>query len=346
MLPPLVIPAYQPDPKLVALVDELIRAGFPRILVIDDGSSPASAATFRELSQRSQVTLLRHAVNLGKGAALKTAFNHALLNFPEAAGVVTVDADGQHLPADVEKVARLLKEKPDSLILGARSFRKEVPLRSQFGNLLTRQVFHFLVGRHLKDTQTGLRGIPLTFLKALLPMPNNRYEFELDMLILAAGRLQIREVPITTVYEDGNKSSHFNPVFDSLRIYFVFLRFLFASFLTYLTDVSFFSLVYWMGGSLSASFLAGRIAGLAVALYGAKFFVFKSSRRTAEVAPKFLLLWLFHMGISYGLMLWLVNTLHPSVYVSRVVVDLLLFVFNFFVQREFIFKSRPEEEQS
>jgi len=96
----LLIPAFRPSEKLPALITSLIRQDhgsvLPAILVVDDGSGPEFAAIFGQLEEHPQVVVLRHAVNLGKCAALKTRFNHCLLASPDAVGVVTADADGQH----------------------------------------------------------------------------------------------------------------------------------------------------------------------------------------------------------------------------------------------------------
>ncbi len=85
---------------------------------------------------------------------------------PDVAGVVTADADGQHAPEDIERVADVLAAQPEALVLGARSFGDDVPLRSRFGNILTRGIMHALLGRKLTDTQTGLRGIPVALCRA------------------------------------------------------------------------------------------------------------------------------------------------------------------------------------
>lgn len=343
MKPVYIIPAYQPDNRFIALIQSLSKGSQCGIIVVDDGSREECKKIFSDIAAIPGIILLRHAVNLGKGAALKTAFNYVLLNFPQAPGVITIDADGQHLPADVEKVAAALINSPQKLCLGIRSFRSDVPLRSQFGNLLTRYVFRFLIGKKLQDTQTGLRGIPLNLLPRLLRISNNRYEFELDMLVQAAQSHAFLEVPIQTVYEEGNKSSHFNPVLDSLRIYFVFFRFLFASLATYFVDITTFTIVYFLTDKILPAFFAGRLLGLFVAIYGAKVFVFRSNKTTQEVAPKFLLLWLSHMSLSYGLIYLFTNTWHFNVYLCRVLVDVFLYAFNFLIQREFIF-SRSEKD--
>src|SRR5262245_59129913 len=140
-LPPLIIPAYQPLPRLVGLVKELLDQPYPAIVVVDDGSGADKAPIFDELRRLERVTVLSHAVNLGKGSALKQAFNHVLVQMPWAAGAVTVDADGQHLPKDVLRVAEAFQKFPRALVLGSRLFQGEIPWKSAFGNTLTRYVF-------------------------------------------------------------------------------------------------------------------------------------------------------------------------------------------------------------
>ena len=144
--------------------------------------------------------------------------------------MVTVDADGQHQPKDAARVADALRTSPSDLILGARSFRYDVPIRSKFGNSLTCVLFRILVGQRITDTQTGMRGIPRDFIPQLLRTKARGYEFEIDMLLICRqSTLSIQEVRIVTVYIDTNRASHFHPVLDSLRIYFVLFRFTLAA---------------------------------------------------------------------------------------------------------------------
>jgi glycosyltransferase involved in cell wall biosynthesis len=177
------IPAYRPSAGLIDLVRDLAARGMPAILIVDDGSGPGFRGIFDRVAELPKVQVLRHAVNLGKGAALKTGIHHALGEFPELTGVVTADADGQHHPADIERVAAVLTENPDALVLGCRTFDDAVPLRSRFGNILTRRLMQLLIGASLQDTQTGLRGIPAAMFAPLLRVEARGYEFELEMLI-------------------------------------------------------------------------------------------------------------------------------------------------------------------
>ncbi len=119
------IPAYQPNGALIELVRDLLARGVRSIEIVDDGSGPEYRWVFDELELLAGVHILRHAVNLGKGAALKTGMNHILADDPGLTGIVTADADGQHHPADVVGVCERFAGSPDALVLGARSFHSD-----------------------------------------------------------------------------------------------------------------------------------------------------------------------------------------------------------------------------
>src|SRR6266568_3973661 len=141
------IPAFNPGSSLLDTVEDLAGLGFRDFVVVNDGSQPESEWIFERLAAREGCVVLRHAVNLGKGRALKAGLNHFLLHFPDHRGVVTVDADGQHTAQDAAVVACAVQERPQQLILGSRTFSGKVPLRSRAGNLITRNVIGLLTGR-------------------------------------------------------------------------------------------------------------------------------------------------------------------------------------------------------
>lgn len=209
------IPAFEPEQHLVELVHRL-ESNFCDIVVVDDGSRTAGAV-FDDLRKIEGVIVLSHDSNRGKGAALKTAFAEILRRFPDAVGTVTVDADGQHLPDDIVRVAKSLTCHPDRLTLGVRSFGKDIPFRSRLGNLWTIAEFRLLTGHHVRDTQTGLRGIPLAFLPQILELSGDRYDYEIRMLANTVLRSNsLIQIPIATVYENGNGTSHFKPIADTI----------------------------------------------------------------------------------------------------------------------------------
>ena len=335
------IPAYKPLAGLVDLVRDLSGRGMP-IVLVDDGSGPGFREIFHQAAQLPGVGVLRHAVNLGKGAALKTGINHALCAFPGLTGIVTADADGQHHPEDIERVAASLREHPDALVLGSRTFDTKVPLRSRFGNTLTRRLMQTLIGSKLQDTQTGLRGIPAAFAARLLRVEARGYEFELEMLIAARqGGVAIVEVPIRTIYEPGNKSSHFNPLTDSMKIYFVLVRFSSVSLMTALLDNLIFYLVWKRTGHILGAQVMARLASVVFNYSMVRARVFASREAHQVLLPKYLLLVVTSGTASYLGIRYLTAHLGVTAMPAKLFVETLLFFVNFAVQRMFIFHG-PE----
>lgn len=223
----IIIPAYNPSEKIQTLIDTLLSKNLTKIIIINDGSDARYNPIFTALKNKN-ITLLSHAKNKGKGAALKTAFNYILNYDSNCLGVVTADADLQHLDIDIKMIADQLKKNPHHLHLGVRTFEKNIPFRSLIGNRLTQFFYHLFFRQKIIDTQTGLRAIPHALLPRLCDIKNNGYEFELSMLIAAKkNNIPCEQHPITTVYFDGNKNSHFNPLIDSIKIYWVMFRALF-----------------------------------------------------------------------------------------------------------------------
>ena len=232
-----IIPSYKPDDKLFSTLDSIIKQGFSDILVVDDGGGEKYAPIFDKVKQYENCTVLHHPVNRGKGAALKTAFAYWIANRPDAVGVVTADADGQHLASDIDKVARAMAESR-TVVLGCRDFSEpHVPPRSKSGNRISRFLFRALLGARISDTQTGLRGIPRAYVPTVASAEGDRYEYETHMLFLIAReRIPMTEQTIETVYLDNNASSHFRVLHDSMRIYNRPLRFLGCSLLSAFAD--------------------------------------------------------------------------------------------------------------
>lgn len=156
----IIIPSLHPDDKLLHLLKNLRDGGFSRIILVDDGSGEKYASYFQIGEEEYGCVVLRHHINCGKGRALKTAFNHYLNTMPDCAGVVTVDSDRASTGWMISANARTrCWEHPEALILGSRDFSgQDVPARSKFGNVMTRNVFRLLCGVKITDTQTRPAG--------------------------------------------------------------------------------------------------------------------------------------------------------------------------------------------
>lgn len=249
---PVIIPAYEPDERLTKLISELIKLDITPIILVNDGSNKKYDYVFSECESLLKVDnkgiILTHNINMGKGKALKTAFTYILEKYPNAIGCVTADSDGQHTPKCINKCINSLKKYSDHLILGTRNFDLDnVPIKSRLGNKITRNICKYLCGLSISDTQTGLRGIPLDFMKKLINVPGDRFEFETQMLIETKNVIDIKEVKIETVYDSiDNHSTHFDPIKDSIRIYKIFgkifAKFLVSSVSSFIIDIVLFNL--------------------------------------------------------------------------------------------------------
>jgi glycosyltransferase involved in cell wall biosynthesis len=218
--PIVLLPVHQPGPPLPELVSDLL-AGTPDVVIVDDGSGPSADEVLATVGALG-CTVLRHPVNRGKGAALKTGFRHIAATWP-GRDVICADADGQHRAADVEAVAG--RTGRGRLVLGVRRFDR-MPPRSRFGNTVTRVLFRAATGRAVSDTQTGLRAYPAAWLGHLGEIDGEQFEYEMNVLLDAAAAGQpIEEVAIPTRYLGDNAGSHFSGLTDSARVYAPLLRY-------------------------------------------------------------------------------------------------------------------------
>ncbi|MCR4689146.1 MAG: bifunctional glycosyltransferase family 2/GtrA family protein [Saccharofermentans sp.] len=346
----IIIPSLNPDDKLPGYVDELVASGKKDILLIDDGSDEEHRKIFEEIRAKHDVMLLTHAINMGKGRALKDAFNYCLTELPDFEGVITVDSDGQHTVKDVIRMEEALEANRDSLILGARNFSKSnVPPKSEFGNKITRVVMKLLYGGGITDTQTGLRAMSYEVMPAFLTLTGERFEYETGMLIEALRKdIPIKEVEIETIYIEENKGSHFRPFADSWKIYKLilgtFLKYSIASLLSAAIDLGLFHLF--------ANLLSGAALGeqVYIATIGARIIsslfnytvnknvVFGGGKGKGTIV-KYYILCVIQMCLSAALV-WLLSTVIgiPKV-VIKAIVDTVLFLISFRVQKKWIFKD-------
>ncbi len=252
-----VLPSLDPDEKLISVVDGLLEYGFSDIILVNDGSKPENLHYFTDLAQQHpEIHLLHHEVNKGKGAALKNAFRYFLENRPEGLGVVTVDGDDQHHPADTRACCEHMLETGHA-VLGCRDFNQaDVPARSSFGNKTTSAIFKIFVGMTISDTQTGLRALPRKVVEQLVDVYGDRFEYETNMLLAFKTKgIAYDEVKIRTVYIEENKSSHFRVIHDSWRIYKLILAHFFRYTLSSLTSAVVDTLGYsFLGWALKGAF--------------------------------------------------------------------------------------------
>jgi len=207
----IVIPSLEPDEKLLTLLST-IRSKQPLtipIVIVDDGSGIEYKNYFQIAKDEFGCIVIKHEQNFGKGRALKTAMRYVLKHFGSAKGIVTIDSDGQHQYKDMAICVDAFNVHKNALIMGVRSFDGKVPLRSKYGNLLTRNIMKVTTGIKLTDTQTGLRVIPRFFMEHLVNISGERFEYEMSMLLEAKKQnVGIVEVPIKTIYIEDNQTSY------------------------------------------------------------------------------------------------------------------------------------------
>lgn len=343
-----IIPSYEPDERLIILVKSLQKQ-CSNIVVVNDGSDSRFNEIFRDL-EKSGVIVLSHAVNQGKGRALKTAFNYCLLQDSDLIGCVTADSDGQHLPEDIVHCGKVLSRYADSLVLGCRDFDdNSVPSKSRYGNKITRTLFRYLCGLNITDTQTGLRGIPAQFMRELLVIPGERFEFETNMLIASKDHYSIKEIEIKTIYDSKkNHATHFDPIKDSIRIYRIlgkiFLNFIISSLSSSVVDLSLFAvfcaLLREKTGYILISTALARIISASYNYIVNYHLVFSSKELHRKSTFKYIVLAIIQGTLSAVLVSNIVTLVGSSFEVlSKIIVDTLLFVISFYIQREFIFKK-------
>ncbi len=359
------IPSLSPDERLPAYVKELLAAEFGLILVVDDGSSAEYQKFFDEIAGWERCHVLHHEVNRGKGAALRTGFAY-LKEHTHLQGMITADSDGQHTVPDTLKLAAELSDK-EELLLGSRDFSKNnpnVPPKSRFGNRMTSAVFRVLYGHWLPDTQTGLRAFPRTLTDFMLSVSGDRFEYEMNMLIQCAGqKIPMRAVTIETIYHEENKGTHFHPIRDSWRIYKLllgtFLRYSAASIISFLVDYA----VLWvmmfyvfkdrpditlLGIPFSFKALVAtpiaRVCSAPLNFLLNKSFVFQSHSSGAVV--RYIVLAVCSLVVTTFLFGFLdhfvtINALHIPL---KIIIDILMYIVNFRIQKAWVFPAQKAEK--
>lgn len=347
-----VIPALNPDEKMVNLVNNLHSHGFRHIILVDDGSQTVNRKYFETTKENYHCHVIRHVVNFGKGMALKSAFNYVLDQLPDIKGVVTVDCDGQHTLADTVTCAKLTWKHPDHLIMGCRQFTdKSIPFRSRFGNKLTCFTIRLLCGIHISDSQTGLRGISRSLMQNnFANTKGERFEYEMNMLIEAKDSLvPIMEFPIQTIYLENNESSHFNPFIDSIRIYKLFLKFLLSSFSSYLIDIVFFYLFVKTFRPFFPDtyiWIATILARLISSIYNFtinKNQVFRNNSKTPTVLARYYTLCIIQTIISAFFVKYLFSIIKYNESVIKSCFEIFLFFISFQIQQKWVFKKEKSD---
>ena len=245
------IPAYEPDGKLVSLAEELHDHYFD-VLIVNDGSGSEYDSVFKKC--RAFATVTGYPENRGKGGALKFGMSYIRENMPDARGFITADADGQHSVHDICRVRDEMIAGRD-FVLSVRKLRRDAPLKSRIGNGITKFLLTIANAHYLPDNQSGLRGFSRDHLDWMLNVPGEKYDFELNVIMLAEKQaLPITRLPIEAIYFDNNSGSHFRPLSDTLKLYRIYLK------------TNFFLLLSWI--------INAAIVSVATGVWGYRYFQF------------------------------------------------------------------------
>ncbi|HEX5354214.1 MAG TPA: glycosyltransferase family 2 protein [Rhodanobacteraceae bacterium] len=217
--PFVVVPCLDEERAIGSLLEGVL-AHCRDVIVIDDGSRDGTA----EIASRMPVTLIRHPERRGKGEALRAGFREALKR--GASGVLTMDGDGQHDPADIPRMLDAVHRFPDAMIVGARMLERDrQPGARRYANDFADWGISWGCGRPIADTQSGQRWYPRAAVE-LAELHAQDFVFEAAILVAASRNLDmpVVSIPIACRYDSGARHSHFRPLRDVLRITWYTLR--------------------------------------------------------------------------------------------------------------------------
>lgn len=367
----ILIPAYEPDKRMIEFIQKLRSSCAHRILIVDDGSGPAYDALFREAGDLGCI-VLRAEVNRGKGAALKRGFAYLYAerddggNRRETEGVVCADCDGQHTVEDTLRLAELALKHPGAMVLGKRDFsagNEDVPARSMIGNIVTRFAFALIVGVRIYDVNTGLRAYSADMLERLIRVPGERFEYEMNLLTRCRRNgFRVIEDPIATVYEREKHTSHFRTLADTARVSAALALFSLSSMAAFGVDLAVYWAIlrFWFGldvwttpPNLSNPFQAFAAGGMAAGLFwavviarlvsGTLNYAMNSrlvfGRGTRNSPLKYILLAVVILAANYWLQLLLVGWLKWPAMGAKLLTEAALFAVSFLAQRMFVFAT-------
>ena len=339
----LIVPAYKPTQDMIPMLTRFLEHEEFVPVVVNDGSGEAYESLFAQVPEGC--TLLRHEVNRGKGAALKTAMRFILDNLPECTLAVTADADGQHTYEDIRLVTESALAHPGTLVLGSRAFDGKVPFKSRAGNAITRQVFAVASGVKLRDTQTGLRAFDRGTMAFFVTIPGERYEYEINMLLYSAREgIPMREETIRTIYIDDNSASSFNPLRDSFKIYMCIFKFAASSLLAFFVDWLVFWIMLKLTARIKPSQVVARVVSSTVNFLVNKKVVYQSKGKWLPELGKYTLLAAINLAINLLLVEPLSRGLGGRVNLAYVIVQIVMYVLNFFIQGRFVYKRGSVEK--
>ena len=332
------IPSYEPDEKLIELVEELKKTQVD-IIVVNDGSKEKYNNIFEKIKEKAFV--ISYKTNKGKGYALKKGLQFIKEHNTKDYIVVTMDSDGQHTVEDALKLCNYIEKNPTELVLGKRNRDKKIPIKSKIGNEITKIVYKLATGISIYDTQTGLRAFSNILMDKMLNIEGNRYEYEMNVLLqLPKKGIKIKEIEIETIYMYNNSGSHFNIIKDSARIYKQIIKFSCSSLISFFVDYVLYSLLIIITKNIVLSNIVARIISCSVNYTINKNIVFKNKDKIYKSIVKYFALAISILTLNTILLNVFVNKLGINAFIGKIIVEIFLFIISWTIQKKAVFKEK------
>lgn len=307
------VPTYEPDEKLKKVVDDLKENKFD-VVVINDGSDIKYEKYFNECGTK----VISYPTNRGKGYAIKKGIEYVKDNYKDYI-IVIVDCDGQHQASDALNLCNYVREHPDTLAIGKRLRKDNVPLRSKIGNAITKYVFSLATEENIYDTQSGLRAFEEQLTEYMLETKGERFEYEMNILLgLKQRNIKYKEIEIKTIYIDNNKGSHFKTVRDSSRIYKQIIKYKRLSILLFILEFILFLTLHKLTNKI---ILSNIISGIMCA--SLSYITINTEKQKDELFKNNLI----NIGkIIVSTIIILILSLKFNLYVSKFISEILMIV--------------------
>ncbi|MGN0414417.1 MAG: glycosyltransferase, partial [Agathobacter sp.] len=338
----ILIPALDPSESMLILLAKLMKHGFRRIIITDDGSKAENQIYFKKAKEIGTV-VVHHPKTMGKGTALKTALKTAEQSLGGADFYITADCDGQHTPEDIEKIASSLLANPDSFVIGARKFeRTEGKKLSYWVNYFQRMFFRVTNhGKECPDPGSGLRGFPSSLKELALCTEGKSYDYELNFLDAASQATSTIVVPISAETLSKDETSHFRPVVDLLGMYLKFWRYLFTSNIATIFDLVLFAafdvwFVRFGAVSIFVSTVCARVISGLVGYVLNRYISFRSHLQPGKEMAKYFIVFIGQMAVS-GILVSVLSCIPIPTVLVKAMVDFGLFFVGYSLQKNWVF---------
>lgn len=333
----ILIPAYEPDDKLIELLKKIDTQEFD-VVVVDDGSGDGYENIFKSCQKYSHV--IQYDINCGKGHALKMGFQYIKEKYISQYVVITMDSDGQHTIKDARKLCDYVIQHSDTLVLGMRKRNLNVPLRSRIGNGITKFIYSIITGIDVYDTQTGLRAFSDYLMDFFLSIDGERFEYEMNVLLMCAkNKVPMKEIQIETIYIENNKGTHFHTFKDSYLVYKEIIKFSLSSIVSFLIDYLLFLFIFLASKQLIFSNICARVISASFNYCMNKKYVFHSEEGMLKSLFSYFMLAVIILICNTFLLEILVSIFSVYEGLAKVMVEVMMFLVSWLVQKYIVFKK-------